>query len=215
MALKILNNCRPLSSHSQSLSSRRGLQEKSILDCLFQSPVDHHIIAIFPWSCLFLSMPEYESLHDLWHHCHEEIDAVQSSLCFDVFLHCRHESQSQILWSFENILKYVTSLPSHWDGFWRVTKSLHCKNLDVPLPISLQHYSDVPPPTAGELLLLLTGRSRRLAAAGSHLLQAKTRSSLYDRSNLQIMALLELFLIHLEYAWKITQIRSPSIKKFR
>ena len=50
MALKILNNCRPLSSYSQSLSSRRGLQEKSIWDCLFQSPVDHQIIAIFPWS---------------------------------------------------------------------------------------------------------------------------------------------------------------------
>ena len=120
-------------------------------------------------------------------------------------------------------LKYVTSLPHDWDDVCRVTKSLHCKNLHVPLPISLQHYSDVPlpislqhysdvaPPTTGELLL--AGRSRRLAAAGSHLLQAKTSSSLYDRTNLQIISLLELFLIHLDYAWKITQICSPSIKK--
>ena len=112
MALKILNNCRPLSSYSQSLSSRRGLQEKSILDCLFQSPVDHQIIAIFPWSSLFLSMPEYESLHDLWHHCHEEIDAVQSSLCFDVFLHCRHESQRGRFCDHLKILSN-TSLPCH------------------------------------------------------------------------------------------------------
>ena len=114
-------------------------------------------------------------------------------------------------------LKYVTSLPHDWDDVCRVTKSLHCKNFDiplpislqyysdvappislqhysgvpppislqcyanVPLPISLQHYLDVTPPTAGELLL--AGRSRRLAAAGSHLLQAKTSSSLYDWTN--------------------------------
>ena len=155
MASKILKNCKPPFSYSQSFSSRPSK------------------------ITIGLSLPS------------QSVTFVNPKARF-----CDHSKKS---------LKYVTSLPHDWDDVCRVTKSLHCKNLhvplpislqyysdvpppislqcyaNVPLPISLQHYSDVPPPTAGELLL--AGRSRRLAAAGSHLLQAKTSSSLYDWTN--------------------------------